>query len=84
APSPPDGNARAFCIKVQKSTKVLVLFGSPKLGLPAMMEKEGLDQKSGMMINTISRQGVATVRTEEAMAASLSLVNVACNLKISN
>ena len=71
-----------FCGELQKSKRVLLLYGSPKLGVQDMMTGEGTNQSASMVINTIPGQGVVTVRTEEAITSSLSILNLACNTKM--
>jgi len=73
-----------FCSGLQNSKKVLFLFGSPKLGVQTMMTGEGTNQSASMVINTIPGQAVVTVRTEEAITSSLSLLNLACNINRAN
>ncbi|HUK27824.1 MAG TPA: RNA methyltransferase [Candidatus Acidoferrales bacterium] len=57
---------------------VLVVFGSPKLGLMEILGQDGLspESKFDFFINTIPEQNVATVRTEEAVLVTLSLLNM--------
>lgn len=61
----------------KKSKKALVPFGSPTQGLKEILTKEGLEmlEYSDFMINMIPNQGVETVRSEEAVFSSLSLLN---------
>lgn len=73
-----------FCSKLQKSKRVLFLFGSPKLGVQTIMTGEGTNQSASMVINTMPGQGVITVRTEEAVTSSLSILNLASNDKMIN
>jgi methyltransferase len=56
----------------------LVLFGSPSEGIPEILarEKPTLDEISDFDLNTIPDQGVETVRTEEALFATLSELNL--------
>jgi len=56
---------------------ILVVFGAPTRGLYEITEDEGfsLDNIADFVVNTIPRQGTATVRTEEALIASLSVLN---------
>lgn len=56
----------------------IVVFGSPTAGLYEILEREGLDldEVADFVINTIPLQGVKTVRTEEAVYASLAIFNV--------
>ena len=61
-----------------ESKRILVAFGSPAKGLEDILKGEGLGLKeySDFTINTIPEQGVETVRIEEAIYASLSLLNI--------
>jgi predicted SPOUT superfamily RNA methylase MTH1 len=52
-----------------------VVFGSPERGLDAFLSKESMDRYD--MINTIPHQGTETVRVEEAVFATLALLNLA-------
>lgn len=56
----------------------LLLFGSYKAGLQEILSHENLklDDVVQFTINTIPSQGTATVRTEEALYASLALLRV--------
>ena len=60
------------------SRKPMVIFGSPSEGIPEILAKEGADL--GMLVdfnlNMIANQGVETVRTEEAVLATLSVLNL--------
>lgn len=62
----------------RKSRKILVAFGAPTEGLYQILEREHLklDKVADYTINTISNQGTETVRTEEAIYASLALLNL--------
>jgi predicted SPOUT superfamily RNA methylase MTH1 len=62
----------------KKSKNVLVSFGSPTQGLKEILTKEDLEMSeySDFMINMIPNQGVETVRSEEAVFSSLSLLNI--------
>ncbi len=51
-----------------------VAFGSPANGVDAFLSKEAVDRYC--MINTIPHQGTETVRVEEAVFASLALLNL--------
>ena len=57
---------------------VIILFGSPSAGLYEILELEGLnlDEIADFVVNTIPLQGVETVRTEEAVYASLAIFNL--------
>jgi len=58
---------------------VLVAFGAPAAGLNEIVAHEGfsLDDIVDFVVNTIPMQGTETVRTEEALIASLAVLNVA-------
>ncbi len=57
---------------------VLVAFGAPSQGLKGILENEGLmlNETFDYVINTIPNQGTETVRTEEAILASLAALNL--------
>lgn len=57
---------------------ILILFGSPREGVPEILAREQVDvnKLADFDINTIPSQGVETVRTEEALLASLSVLNL--------
>ena len=61
----------------KKSSKVLLAFGAPSHGLQEIVaqEKLGLDDVADFTVNTIPDQGTETVRTEEALYASLAMLN---------
>jgi len=56
---------------------VALLFGSPREGLYEILERESkkLSDIADYIVNMIPGQGVRTVRTEEAIYASLSIIN---------
>lgn len=58
--------------------KVLVAFGSPKMGLREIAENEGLEVEKcfDFVVNTVPSQGSKTIRTEEAIYSSLSVFNL--------
>jgi len=62
----------------EKARNVLVAFGAPANGLYEIARDEGssLDDLVDFVINTIPSQGTETVRTEEALLASLAILNV--------
>ena len=66
-----------FWRALEKASRVLVVFGSPSEGLYEMASREGfeLDEACDFVLNTIPAQGVATVRTEEAVLATLAILN---------
>ncbi len=61
--------------KWKKSTCTLVAFGSPTRGLHEIVKDEGANLKDvvDFVVNTIPDQGTETVRTEEALLASLAV-----------
>jgi len=64
--------------KWRKAKRRMVLFGSPSAGLYEILGLEGLnlDEIADFVVNTIPLQGVETVRTEEAVYASLAIFNL--------
>jgi predicted SPOUT superfamily RNA methylase MTH1 len=60
---------------------ILVAFGAPSRGLPEICKEEGVKLGSivDFVVNMIPGQGTATVRTEEALLASLAIFNVQYN-----
>jgi hypothetical protein len=67
--------------KWSRSQHILVAFGAPSRGLHEIAKEEGakLEAMVDFIVNTIPEQGTATVRTEEALFASLAIVNVQFN-----
>jgi predicted SPOUT superfamily RNA methylase MTH1 len=61
----------------KKAHSVLVVFGGPFHSLQDIVSKESLslDKVADLTVNTIPNQGTETVRTEEALYASLALLN---------
>jgi predicted SPOUT superfamily RNA methylase MTH1 len=70
---------------VGRAADMTVVFGAPERGLPAMLDvpveavadtpegvDSGLDPGFDLWLNTVPQQGSETVRTEEAMFASLA------------
>lgn len=60
--------------KVSSQRGVAVMFGSPARGVDAFLSQGMLDRCC--MINTIMHQGTETVRLEEAIFATLALLNL--------
>lgn len=62
----------------KKANNILILFGAPTKGLHEIAEEEGknLDSLVDFVINTIPNQGTETVRTEEAVLATLAILNI--------
>ena len=61
----------------RKACNVLVAFGAPAQGLHGIVaqEKLRLDDVADFVVNTIPSQRTETVRTEEALYASLAILN---------
>jgi len=57
---------------------ILAVFGSPARGLHEIASDEGLrlEELMDFVVNTVPGQGTETVRTEEAVLASLAVLNV--------
>lgn len=55
-----------------------VAFGGPYAGLLEICDRQGVDagELFDVLVNTIPEQGTVTVRTEEALIATLALLNV--------
>lgn len=56
----------------------LIVFGSPKQGIREILKCDGLDmdEVDSLVINTIPSQGTKTIRTEEAIFATLAVINL--------
>lgn len=63
------------------SNSTLTAFGAPSQGLHeiAAREHRNLDDIADLVVNTIPNQATETVRTEEAVYASLSILNALAN-----
>jgi predicted SPOUT superfamily RNA methylase MTH1 len=61
-----------------QASSVLIAFGSPRRGLGEILAGEGqsLNKSFGFTVNTIPKQGSETVRTEEAVYATLAILNL--------
>ena len=60
------------------SRRILVAFGAPSRGLHEIVQDEGLKlaDLSDFIVNMVPNQGTVTVRTEEALLASLAVLNM--------
>ncbi|RLE76794.1 MAG: hypothetical protein DRZ80_00405 [Thermoprotei archaeon] len=69
--------SQRFIEKMHDARKLILLFGSQKEGLFEIAKREGrkLPDISDLIINFVPYQGTKTVRTEEAIFATLSIVN---------
>jgi methyltransferase len=65
----------------RKADSTLVLFGAPAKGLHEIAKDEGanLNNLVDFVLNTVPGQGTETVRTEEALLASLAVLNIHFN-----
>jgi len=70
--------AEKIAQKWKKADTILVAFGAPSQGLYEIVKNEGfnLDDVVDFVVNTIPIQGTETVRTEEALFASLAILNM--------
>lgn len=64
--------------KVKDAKHIAILFGGPYSGLPNNLKSQ---QLVDLEVNTIPNQGAKTVRTEEAVLATLSIFNLLLNLE---
>jgi len=69
--------ADEIAAKWSRAQNVLVAFGAPARGLHEIAKEEGakLEALVDFVVNTIPEQGTATVRTEEALLATLAIFN---------
>ncbi len=70
--------AEKMAEKWRESDCTLVAFGAPSRGLHEIMEDEGADLNAvaDFVVNMVPEQGTETVRTEEALFASLAVFNM--------
>lgn len=68
----------------KKASTILVAFGAPTQGLHEITEQESLNLEEivDFVINTVPMQGTETVRTEEALIASLAILNMHFPFKV--
>lgn len=68
--------------KIKNSKKIIVVFGSPYKGIYEILEEKEakINKLFTFIINFIPDQGVRTVRTEEAMCSTLSILNLLSKL----
>jgi len=64
--------------KWKEASSVLVAFGAPTQGLREIVGREGrqLNELVDFVVNMVPMQGTETVRTEEAVIASLAVFNI--------
>lgn len=65
-------------IKTNNVNNMAVVFGGPYQGLFEICEKQGIDfeNKFDAIVNAVPGQGTETVRTEEALLATLAILNI--------
>jgi predicted SPOUT superfamily RNA methylase MTH1 len=70
--------AKKLAASWRQASSILVVFGSPARGLYEIAADGGwrLEEVLGFVVNMVSDQGTETVRTEEAVLASLAVLNV--------
>jgi predicted SPOUT superfamily RNA methylase MTH1 len=70
--------AEKIAEKWKKANRTLLAFGAPTRGLHEIVRDEGanLNDLVDFVVNTVPEQGTETVRTEEALLASLAILNV--------
>jgi len=68
----------------RESGKILVAFGAPTQGLYEIVDQEGLNLEEivDFVVNTVPMQGTETIRTEEALIASLAVLSTQITFKI--
>ena len=62
----------------RRSRRVLIAFGAPARGLREILAQEDVEMRdfADFVVNTIPKQATETVRTEEALYATLSIFNL--------
>ena len=70
--------AEEIAERCKKAKTILVAFGAPTQGLREIVKCEGLSlgDIADFVVNTVPLQGTETVRTEEALIASLAVLNM--------
>jgi len=63
--------------ELREASRLMIIFGSPQEGIKEILAREGLKTEafSKFVLNTVPLQGTETVRTEEAIYATLALLN---------
>jgi predicted SPOUT superfamily RNA methylase MTH1 len=66
--------------ELRKKRKILLVFGSPKKGVPQILSDEGYDSNAyQFIVNMFPNQGTQTVRLEEAFLGTLAIINLVLN-----
>jgi len=70
--------ANALTARWKKAGRILLLFGAPTRGLFEIFKDENVNLKDTVdfVLNMVPNQGTETVRTEEALLASLAIFNL--------
>ncbi|MGI0091446.1 MAG: putative RNA uridine N3 methyltransferase, partial [Nitrososphaerales archaeon] len=68
-----------FCGSCSKASKILVCFGSPISGVDKMLKQDDarISDFRALYLNMFPFQNVETIRLEEAVLGSLSILNLA-------
>jgi len=76
--------AEAISKRWKEANSVLVAFGAPSQGLGDIAERERhrLVDLVDFVVNTVPKQGTETIRTEEALIASLAVFNITLSLRV--
>ena len=64
-------------LRVDDETDLALVFGSPERGVQEILRERDASVDFDYVLNTVPDQGVETVRTEEAVFATLALANIA-------
>jgi len=74
---PVDDLIEELSMRWKQANKTLLAFGAPTQGMHEIVTHENLrlEDLAHFVVNTISNQGTETVRTEEALYASLAILN---------
>ena len=72
-----NSNLSEIVNKWKKANNIIIEFGAPNRGLFEIAKDENMDLKkhTDFIVNTIPKQGTETVRTEEALIATLAIFN---------
>lgn len=76
-----NGNLSEIVKKYKKAKNIIIEFGAPNRGLLEIAKDEGIDirKHTDFLVNTIPKQGTETIRTEEAVIATLAIFNSLSN-----
>jgi len=72
-----NSNLSEIVKKYKKAKNIIIEFGAPNRGLLEISKDEGIDirKHTDFLVNTIPKQGTETIRTEEAVIATLAIFN---------